>query len=700
MTAEEYILRAIIRGPIAPAGVLVAFNEFISQYVPEHPTAVEKTLLAYSELLEYIPRGFLITQEELTEAVNNPQTDFMSIPFHEILTDLREAIYNFVGTFFHREIRDLGLFKELREQLTDNENAASGISKADRVLGRGKVVSVLECDAPPEELIRLYLRHTPFYEFFLHTRVAFRIPKKAWSSHSIALGPSGAGKTQLLQCLCADFMRDPDLGFVFIDPHGDAFQKLVERVESSRLVVVDPDNERTRPSLNFLSYGGGSEAATLQTFSYLMSSLSGGLTDKQGAIVPYLLKLIKEVRGASLETLREIVDEKVKSPDRSTFAREIAKLPSVDRGFFHNQFYSSRMQETKDAIGWKLYSALSSDAFRQMFSANTNSLDFDHLIAERKVVIVKGGFDSLGEDGMRVFLQFLVAQYYAAGMRRLRLPERERHLNLFICDEASKILTSPLVAQFLFDLRKVNCGFLGASQVWDQVATDVKAAVLGNTAIKIVGPVQFSDASILSREMYTDPAFIRGMQRSDSDPFAPWAVYVNGMTKKAARVRVPFGVLEAMPKQRSDIIEMSPSQPVTAETGAPGTSETLPQEPQKAIKPELSDIELVITTTSSLETLFEAHCNAVGRGLHEKVTSAKDTLPAHVVRSAYHVAGMRNKVIHRKGYTLRNRGKLIRNAKLVEEYFARTYGTIVLPTVDLPIPKSTADDDHIRPATE
>jgi hypothetical protein len=285
-----------------------------------------------------------------------------------------------------------------------------------------------------------------------------------------------------------------------------------------------------------------------------MSSLSGGLSDKQGAIVPYLLKLlrkIQEVDGyASIETLRLIVSEKTKGPGH--FAKYIHALPKVDQGFFIDQFYTNRMQETKEALGWKLYGALSSETFREMFGAKHNSINFDQLIAERNVVIVKGGFDSLGEDGMRVFLQFLVAQYYAAGMRRLRLSERNRHLNLFICDEASHILTTPIVARMLFDLRKVACGFLGATQVWEQVATDVKAAVLGNTAIKIVGPVQHNDASVLSREMYCDINFIRSMQRDDGDPFAPWAMHVNGMTRAATKVIVPFFALERMPKLSTD----------------------------------------------------------------------------------------------------------------------------------------------------
>jgi hypothetical protein len=403
------------------------------------------------------------------------------------------------------------------------------------------------------------------------------------------------------------------------------------------------------------------------------------------------------------------------------------------------------MEPTKAAIAWRLYAALASDTFRQMFSARHNSVNFDQLIAERKAVVVKGGFDSLGEEGMRIFLQFLVAQYYAAGMRRLKLSERDRHLNLFICDEASHILTTPVVARMLFDLRKVSCGFLGATQVWEQVATEVKAAVLGNTAIKIVGPVQHNDASVLSREMYCDIDFIRNMQRNDSDPNAPWAMYVSGMTKKAARVTVPFGVLEKMPrinqnaisltptaaistktseeeledilkyyqtmnekadamlaenqrmlvrlkeierqqtqegsgepshtempKQRGDT-EASPSQPVVATTGADQTSETIPQQAEKATKRELSDEELVIFAARPIETMLVQHLGATGRGLHEKVQSVKDKLPSYLIRPAFHVAEMRNGVLHEEGFVLRDRAKFIQCAKSVEDYLRQTY---------------------------
>jgi hypothetical protein len=399
----------------------------------------------------------------------------------------------------------------------------------------------------PEELARKFLRNTPFLEF-MKTPVPFEIPRKTFASHGIIVAPPNHGKTQLLGSLIAGFIGDGTTGCFVLDPHGDLFQNLRERVEGSRLILLDPDS--SPPPLNFLDFGTSTEAQTLQTFSYLMSSLSGGLSDKQGAIVPYLLKLLRRIPDASLETLRLIVDEKVKRPEQSQFGSAIAALPHVDQGFFHNQFYSGRMQETKDAIGWKLYSALSSDAFREMFSAKTNSFDADAAMRERKVVLVKGARNALGDEGMKVFLQFIVAQFFSAALRREKIEPERRHLGILFADEAHHIF-NPQIANILTECRKYGLGFIAATQVVQQIPEDVKAAIYGATAIKIAGPVSHSDAQILAREMYTDGDFIRDM-RSYEGSHAEWAFYVAGVTDRCAvRVQCPYGVLESLPKLTS-----------------------------------------------------------------------------------------------------------------------------------------------------
>ena len=64
----------------------------------------------------------------------------------------------------------------------------------------------------------------------------------------------------------------------------------------------------------------------------------------------------------------------------------------------------------------------------------------------------------------------------------------------------------------------------------------------------------------------------------------------------------------------------------------------------------MSDIELVITRTKLLESLLEEGLGAVGKGLHEKVTSVQDKLSPAIVKKLRFVATLRNKLVHEASY--------------------------------------------------
>lgn len=686
-----------------PALVMVKYETLCFTIGHDDPKTTEALLEILNVVQKYLPDSYKVDFWELKEQTDNRTTGTMTVPLYEVI-DVRRPITSILWHFIH-ENRDDHHY-ELRKRLLDNENAYHKVTNLSR--RSTYIPPPTEIDEEPQDLIKIYLSGTPFYDFFMYTQVPFQIPGKTWSSHGLVLAPSGHGKTQLLGSLISGFLTDDDSpGLFVLDPHGDLYNTLRERVSSERLVTLDPDTNP--PPLNFLDFGNATEAATLQTFSYLMSSLSGGLTEKQSAITPYLLKLLRKVSElegyASIETLRLIVDEKVKRPEQSAFSKAIAQLPMVDQGFFNSTWFHSSMEQTKQAVAWKLYAALSSDAFREMFAGErTIQIDFDRLVAERKVVVVKGGRAALGTDGMRVFLQFIVAQYYSAALRRIdALPERDRHLNLFICDEASHILTTPIIADMLFEMRKAGCGLLAATQVWEQVATPVKAAVLGNTAIKIVGPVQHNDASVLSREMYCDIDFIRGMQRYDGQPFAHWAMYVAGMTQQAARVTVPFGKLERMerinprgqsayefPKQEGDTHKrVSPSQP--GKPGAHKAFETVTRYQETAsISQTDRDVLLIVNACKKFETALRKKYGATGKGFGEKFQSVIDKMPKHLHDAADQFNGIRNRQIHQDGFELydETRETLIENIELLEDFFTRSS------------PEELPDDDHIRPSRE
>jgi hypothetical protein len=267
--------------------------------------------------------------------------------------------------------------------------------------------------------------------------VPFRIPSETFASHGIIIAPPGHGKTQLLSTFIARFLPDPDVGLVVLDPHGDLFNALKDKVPRDRLIVLDPSSDP--PPLNVFDFGNATEVQILQTFSYLMSALTGGMSEKQAAILPYLLRLIRAIPGATVETLLQLVTERLGKNETSRFMPAIRTLPQLDQDFFVSQFFG-KMQETKDAIAWKLAAALSYDAFRKMFATPRNTFDAFKAMQERKIVLVKGSESVLGEYGLPVFLQFVVAQFFLAALRRDVLAEQERSLFLLFADAEPETL--------------------------------------------------------------------------------------------------------------------------------------------------------------------------------------------------------------------------------------------------------------------
>jgi len=61
------------------------------------------------------------------------------------------------------------------------------------------------------------------------------------------------------------------------------------------------------------------------------------------------------------------------------------------------------------------------------------------------------------------------------------------------------------------------------------------------------------------------------------------------------------------------------------------------------------DLSLVIFSSKQLEVLLERDFEANGKGLHEKISSAKD-LPESLKRKLRRIATIRNKLVHHTGF--------------------------------------------------
>jgi hypothetical protein len=302
--------------------------------------------------------------------------------------------------------------------------------------------------------------------------------------------------------------------------------------------VIDPID---KPGFNFLDVGEADAATVEENFKYLMSALSSELTTKQSTAATYILKLLQKIPNATIETLRQVMEESAKSIDKSAFAFAIAQLDPYAQDFFRKQFYSTNMGETRQQVAQRLYTVLANDLFRTMFTSPKNTFSIYDAIQEKKVVLINTSRDVLKKDGSALFGRWMLTQITAAGFKR----PKNSPLCLLVLDEAHQYFDDN-TETILSELRKFGVGLCAATQFLNQIDDRTKAAIYGNTAIKMSGPVSHSDSVSLSREMFCTPEFIRSCRSVDKS-HAEFALYTKSL-HQAVKVTIPFGVLENAPQ--------------------------------------------------------------------------------------------------------------------------------------------------------
>ncbi|KAB2943071.1 MAG: DUF87 domain-containing protein [Hyphomicrobium sp.] len=474
-----------------------------------------------------------------------PDEADLTVPLHA-LVDVRQTVEGIVGTIVNEaayEDHAVSLaFLHTRNAIAYNILRASNLTPEQLKRSPHKIIPPGQSTLPPDALIQAYLGGTPFADF-LSTPVPFSIPRQLYAEHAAVFAPSGHGKTQTLQALIAGFLKEPDPpGMFILDSQGDMLRR-IERLAvfdgalKDRLVILDPEDAMP-PALNFFQLGTGADydAQQHELFNYLFTAIDSELTAKQGTAVTYLLKLMRVIPGATIETLKDLME----AGKDSDLLQHVSKLDRITQDFFAHQFLDKSMVPTRTQIARRLYTILGNPTFTRMFAARENRFNALTALREKKIVLVNTSQRFLGQEASGVFGRFMIAQCLAAAYER----GPSNHLSLLIVDEASEYFDAK-TERILSQARKYGLGLLFATQYLEQMPPQVKAAVNGNTAIKVAGPVGYNDAMMLSREMYTTADFIRSMRKTQSE--TQFACYVRSMTPRAVALSIPFGTLEKQP---------------------------------------------------------------------------------------------------------------------------------------------------------
>jgi hypothetical protein len=479
---------------------------------------------------------------------------FAAFPLIDVLPDAATFVTALILPFFTDDVEQLGLFAGLRKQLDRNVHAASGVEYP--APGQ-KLIMPDKHKGTAREIVSAYLGNTPFEALF-YVPIPFSFADAQRFEHTHIIAGSGHGKTQLLQHLILnDLQRADPPSLIVVDSQGEMLHKIQQleifEERPDRLIIIDP--EQYSPALNMFDTtnaraAGYSElhreqlqAGVIELYNYIFASIAAEMTSRQSTAFAFVARLMLSIPGATIHTLRELMEDPAASIEHSPFRDSIEALEPTARAYFQNQFFTKRYSDLKQQIARRLYGVLSVPAFDRMFSAPQNKLDMFEAMQGGKVVLVNTSKSLLKSDASALFGRYMIALVIRAVYERVASPQR--HPAFLIVDEASEYFDDN-IQMLLEQARKFNVGLVLAHQHLDQLSISLRSAIAANTAIKLAGGVNDRDARALAADMRTTAEFISSMKKHQRS--TEFACYVRNYTANALCLETPFGSLEAAPK--------------------------------------------------------------------------------------------------------------------------------------------------------
>ena len=174
----------------------------------------------------------------------------------------------------------------------------------------------------------------------------FGIPRRAFNEHGAIFGRSGHGKTRTLRSIITTVLQEPDPPALFIM---DSLGSLIEGIDklnlfaaSDKWVIIDPEDT---PALNFFKLQSD------DLFFYLFKAIDQSFTPRQATMISYLMELMQNIEGATLQTLIDVCEGKP--------IPTVENLSPLTQSFFAGQFSAKKpdpfVTQTKQQIASRLY---------------------------------------------------------------------------------------------------------------------------------------------------------------------------------------------------------------------------------------------------------------------------------------------------------------------------------------------------------
>lgn len=503
------------------------------------------------------------------------------VTLRSAITNSAQVVQDVVLPFLAPRPAEYPLFDDLRLQLERNVCAASGVWHGEMTRSASKLVFPDRYKG--DDVVHTYLRETPLEGIF-EAGLDFVIPDASRFEHMHVVAGTGHGKTQTLQHFILHDLQS-DAGLVIIDSQGEMLRKIAQLRTDKEVIYLDPTDLAHPPGLNMFDVSRLEGLPPIKREQFLnglielleyvfAGLLRAELTQKQNVLFRYTLRLMLAAPDTTIIDLLKCLADPV------PYLRHAASLNPMARAFMEREFVDRSYTQTREQIRRRLYGVLENDAFRRMFSSARNTVDVAAALNRGAVLLVDTAKSHLKSDASALMGRYFIALTLQAALER---EGNKRDAFLYI-DEAGEYFDDN-IDTLLNEARKRRVGIVMAHQYLDQLTPQLRSSIATNTAIKLAGGVSDKDARALASDMRTTPEEI-GQQRKGH-----FVCFVKNVTDKAVSIEVPFGRLEALPKQPKRLAPPPPPADIPPEADLFSEEPTVNersqrQEARKGEKPE------------------------------------------------------------------------------------------------------------------
>lgn len=326
--------------------------------------------------------------------------------------------------------------------------------------------------------------------------------------HLYIPGTTGVGKTTTLENISVQWANLPEKhGFTFLDPHGDASERLLNLLPRHRMqdvIYVNPLDTECPVGINPLR--GDNPSLVASFMMGVIESLfgTGMLTGD------YMRNAIYTIALQGNMTLHEVVLVLEDPMFRDEVTRDLRDEHL--RRFWTAFEGLSRAEQAKNVepVMRRLRPFLMPE-LRGVFG-QSGGIDMRSVIDDGKILVVNLSKGSLGDGPAYIVGSMIVAALWQATLSRSNIPESQRRPHLLLADEFQNLVKLPTGwGDITNEARKYRLGLVLANQLMDDIR-EIRTHILANTNKLILRPAGI-DAALLAREMGLKDDYIKNLGR-------------------------------------------------------------------------------------------------------------------------------------------------------------------------------------------